>query len=436
MRPPKHKPQSTSLIIARPSGTEVALPEELVGKARHYAAKSRSERTLHEYAKFWKKFERWCVSCGRDALPASIETVAGYMTWLAGGQDKGRPLAGGSISVAVAAIKFRHRSKGFAIDTDHPTVQNIWGGIRRELAKTRTIRRVKPLMNVDLRELLEILRPEIPREARDAAILALGWAAALRRSELVGLDWARLGTSEDKLRKGFLTADDKGLSVTLMTSKASQDTAQTVIVPADFAPLICRAVEEWIKVGQVQTGEAVLRGVKGRGWSSNPQSGYPGVCWSGKQGKWRVQAWDKHKKRRKDLGFFHAGVQGALDSYLSQCKEPGTVPSLQPHEGSIRPTRMDTIVVARTVKARIKQLAHHRNKQKGRKKLGPEEVAQLVAQFSGHSMRAGYATSAAQEDVPTHRIKAQTRHKSDGMLSIYIREVDKHKNSGLKGVGF
>src|ERR1700680_2020520 len=89
MRPPKHKPQSTSLIIARPSGTEVALPEELVGKARHYAAKSRSERTLHEYAKFWKKFERWCVSCGRGALPASSGTVAGYMTLLAAGQDRG-----------------------------------------------------------------------------------------------------------------------------------------------------------------------------------------------------------------------------------------------------------------------------------------------------------------------------------------------------------
>jgi site-specific recombinase XerC len=26
-------------------------------------------------------------------------------------------------------------------------------------------------------------------DARDAALLVLGWAAALRRSELVGLDW-------------------------------------------------------------------------------------------------------------------------------------------------------------------------------------------------------------------------------------------------------
>jgi integrase len=42
--------------------------------------------------------------------------------------------------------------------------------------------------------------------------------------------------------------------------------------------------------------------------------------------------------------------------------------------------------------------------------------------YSGHSLRAGLATSAAQSGVPTSRIKAQTRHASDAMLSRYIRE--------------
>jgi integrase len=44
------------------------------------------------------------------------------------------------------------------------------------------------------------------------------------------------------------------------------------------------------------------------------------------------------------------------------------------------------------------------------------------ALYSGHSLRAGLATSAAQAGVPTWRIRAQTRHASDAMLSRYIRD--------------
>ena len=42
--------------------------------------------------------------------------------------------------------------------------------------------------------------------------------------------------------------------------------------------------------------------------------------------------------------------------------------------------------------------------------------------YSGHSLRAGLATSAAQAGVPTWRIRAQTRHASDAMLARYIRD--------------
>ena len=41
--------------------------------------------------------------------------------------------------------------------------------------------------------------------------------------------------------------------------------------------------------------------------------------------------------------------------------------------------------------------------------------------YSGHSLRAGFATSAAQAGVQAWRIKAQTRHASDAMLARYIR---------------
>ena len=44
--------------------------------------------------------------------------------------------------------------------------------------------------------------------------------------------------------------------------------------------------------------------------------------------------------------------------------------------------------------------------------------------YSGHSLRAGLATSAAMNGVSTHKIRQQTGHKSDAMLSKYIRDGD------------
>ena len=44
------------------------------------------------------------------------------------------------------------------------------------------------------------------------------------------------------------------------------------------------------------------------------------------------------------------------------------------------------------------------------------------ALYSGHSLRAGLATSSAQEGKPFHKIKAQTRHKSDATLLRYVRD--------------
>src|SRR5262249_16881507 len=49
--------------------------------------------------------------------------------------------------------------------------------------------------------------------------------------------------------------------------------------------------------------------------------------------------------------------------------------------------------------------------------------------FSGHSLRAGFATSAAQAGVQVWRIKAQTRHGSDAMLARYIREGEIFSNN-------
>jgi integrase len=44
------------------------------------------------------------------------------------------------------------------------------------------------------------------------------------------------------------------------------------------------------------------------------------------------------------------------------------------------------------------------------------------AGYSGHSLRAGFATSAAKAGVSSWKIRAQTGHASDAMLARYIRD--------------
>ena len=51
--------------------------------------------------------------------------------------------------------------------------------------------------------------------------------------------------------------------------------------------------------------------------------------------------------------------------------------------------------------------------------------------FAGHSLRRGFATSAAQHDVDERNIMQQTRHKSEKMVRRYIEQGNLFKNNPL-----
>jgi integrase len=332
------------------------LPPELVETAREYARAAYAERTQAAYSRVWVGFEGWCRAKGVDALPAAPETVAVWMAALAVGESGRKPLSRSSIDQALSAVIVRHRDAGHVFDRKHRAIAQMWKGICNTKAKTELKRQTRPLMTDDLQALIRSLRSEIPAEARDAALLAVGWAAALRRSELVGLDWQKRGDGT-----GFLRLDDRGLVITLMVSKASQDKADTIVVPCADMPAACQAVDRWADLAQLAPGQPVFRPVDQR--------------------------------------------------------------------QMIASERLTDRSVARIVKGRVHELARQRGKSEA-------EADELVTLVSGHSLRAGYATSAAARDMPGYRIQQHTRHKSAQMVTEYIREAEKWTKSGLKGVGF
>lgn len=62
-------------------------------------------------------------------------------------------------------------------------------------------------------------------------------------------------------------------------------------------------------------------------------------------------------------------------------------------------------------------------------------VAGLKAdQYSGHSLRAGLITSAAQAGVSVWKIKAQSGHRTDAMVSRYVRDADLFTNNAAGAV--
>jgi len=143
----------------------------------------------------WADFARWCVDHGEPALPAAPRAIAEYVRELAGGEQAA------SIPRRVGAINDWHRASGLASPT---------GDDRVRLAVTRAkYQHRKPsatTLALDKRELETIVAssPDGLVGARDRALLLVGYAAALRPSELVSLDVSDLVVTHDGLGLGLL----------------------------------------------------------------------------------------------------------------------------------------------------------------------------------------------------------------------------------------
>src|SRR5206468_1793883 len=87
---------------------EAPLQPELLAAASDYIAEARAQSTRRAYNRAWKAFEVWCSAQSRQALPASPETVAAWMTAMAAGVAGYRSLARSSVNQALSAVMLAH----------------------------------------------------------------------------------------------------------------------------------------------------------------------------------------------------------------------------------------------------------------------------------------------------------------------------------------
>lgn len=205
----------------------------LVERAAHYAAASRGKRTTEEYAAQWESFLRWCEEEDFDALSGAA-TVALHITAMA---DAGYSYS--TINVRLAAIQAGYREADVPLNMADMALAPVRDGITRMLG-TAPQRKVAPVTPEVLRPMLAACKPPAhPKGARDRLLLLLGFGAALRRSELVGL---RL--------PDVRPVPGKGLRVTIRRSKTDQIGAgQVVYVTARHSePETCAlaAFRQWL----------------------------------------------------------------------------------------------------------------------------------------------------------------------------------------------
>lgn len=308
------------------------LPTTRQERMKRQARASKAENTWLAYSSDWSVWEKWAISNNMSSLPADPVHVAAFLSDM----SESRKVA--TLDRYLTSITITHDLKNLMFDRRHRSIRTILTGIKREQGKGQ--RKVKPITVKLLKSMLEYFGDE-PIDVRDGALLALGIAGGLRRSELSALNYQVQGDGTAM----FSTTED-GATITFLKSKTSQDKPETVEITPGLA---LAAVKRWIEEAEIQAGTPLFRSI----------------------------------------------AKG----------------------GGISDKRLNALSIARIIKRRVATAG-----------LDPNE-------FSGHSLRAGMITSAAEADVPEWRIKMHSRHKSDTVVRSYIRPIEKRRHSPVKDIG-
>ncbi len=289
-----------------------------------------SDNTRTAYQKGWNRFVEYCVA---EHIPiplsASPEQVAHFFVQLATqpSPHSGVVLAMGTIMLYKSAVNKTFLMAGKPSPTSHPLVQATIRGLHR--VKGSTNRRVEALREHHIESMLQVC-PDTLIGKRDSAIIAVGFAAAMRRSEICSL------CVEDV--EFLLDGEEHRMWLTIRRSKTDQQ-------------------------GRGQR-VAVLDGRRIRPIA-------------------RLRIWLEDS--------------GITDGPLFQTMKRG---------GGLRGRPMHHSDIPRILKHYAALIG-----------LNPRDVA-------GHSLRAGFVTSAAVHHARLDKIMEVTRHANPATVMRYIRDAD------------
>jgi integrase len=207
-----------------------------LAKSQAYQDAADAASTLRAYAADLANFEAWCARHGFTAMPATPEVVGAYLA--AAGEGYAMP----TLRRRVAAIARACGVAGHPLDTKHPAIRETLRGIGRKHGSPA--RRAAALATAEIRKLTRACGTDLAG-ARDRALFLLGFAGALRRSELVGLDVEHV------------TWTDDGMKVLLERSKTDKDgEGAEIVIPHGQADDTCpvAALKAWLDQAKITAG--------------------------------------------------------------------------------------------------------------------------------------------------------------------------------------
>ncbi|MGL4242924.1 MAG: tyrosine-type recombinase/integrase [Beijerinckiaceae bacterium] len=236
-----------------PAGTASPALAHLADTARAYAAARSSANTQKAYASDWAQFARWCRTKGFDAREPKPDVVGLYLAASAAGE--GMPKAAAStIERRLAAITAAYRSAGAPLPRQDPHIADVMAGIRRRHA--RPPRQKEALFAEDILAMCAML-PNDLRGLRDRAILLVGFAGGLRRSEITGLD---CGPEETAGSGGWIEILDGGVLLTIRGKTGWRNVEIGRGSRTSSCPV--HALEAWLKLGRISHGPVFRRVLK------------------------------------------------------------------------------------------------------------------------------------------------------------------------------
>ncbi len=237
-----------------------------------------AENTRRAYRNGWRKFAAYCGRERLDPMAATPEDVAEFLvsvTGVRGSQGTGiqceKPLTLGTIRICLAAINRRYGERDLESPARNLKVASVLRGLGR-LADGRP-RQVKALREHEIAAIvaycdrLEARKESRAMAIRDAAVIAVGFAGALRRSEICGL---RLEDVE------FLngSAEDGGMFLHVRRSKTDQlGKGQSIAIPEGAFIRPVERLRRWLTLSGATAGplfQTLWRGGRLRGRPLHP----------------------------------------------------------------------------------------------------------------------------------------------------------------------
>lgn len=224
--------------IARLDGVKppTARKAMALAKSKAYQDAADAPATLRAYESDLANYQAWCERHGFTPMPATPEIVGAYLA--AAGEGYAMP----TLRRRVAAIARACGVAGQPLDTKHPAIRETLRGIARQHGTPG--RRAAALTTADVRKLCRACGTGLAG-ARDRALFLLGFAGALRRSELVGLDVEHVTWTEDGIK--LLVARSK-------TDK--QGDGAEIAIPRGRAEETCpvATLEDWLELAEIKAG--------------------------------------------------------------------------------------------------------------------------------------------------------------------------------------